>query len=246
MVRSEQPTTITHRRPRRSPCSSPVQPYCSRRDRARRSTPPAYGRPSSRQRRADHRSHGHPHNYRRRSRTSVATPPKVVPAASGPSDLNTPGYRLMLAGNYAAALPFLRQAVAGLLDPANPVTAYANFNLGQDSRQARPMRRSHPLPATSPTTRARPPRSPRRDRLRKTLRQPTSPANEQRATLPRPPRSRQWTRQSERLRQSLPVSRTSLIWLNEAAFLATLDPSSQRGGRRNAATLGQCGVNDSR
>jgi tetratricopeptide (TPR) repeat protein len=37
----------------------------------------------------------------------------------------------MLAGNYAAALPLLREAVAGLADPANPVTAYANFNLGQ-------------------------------------------------------------------------------------------------------------------
>ena len=37
----------------------------------------------------------------------------------------------MLAGNYAAALPLLQQAVAGLDDPANPVTAYANFNLGQ-------------------------------------------------------------------------------------------------------------------
>jgi len=47
------------------------------------------------------------------------------------SDLNTQGYRLLLAGNYAAALPLLQQAVAGLTDPANPVTAYANFNLGQ-------------------------------------------------------------------------------------------------------------------
>ena len=37
----------------------------------------------------------------------------------------------MLDGNYAAALPLLRQAVAGLTDPSNPVTAYANFNLGQ-------------------------------------------------------------------------------------------------------------------
>ena len=37
----------------------------------------------------------------------------------------------MLAGRYTAALPLLRQAVAGLTDPGNPVTAYANFNLGQ-------------------------------------------------------------------------------------------------------------------
>jgi serine/threonine-protein kinase len=47
------------------------------------------------------------------------------------SDLNTQGYRLILAGDYTGALPLLRQAVAGLSDPGNPVTAYANFNLGQ-------------------------------------------------------------------------------------------------------------------
>jgi tetratricopeptide (TPR) repeat protein len=65
--------------------------------------------------------------------TPVTAPPKtVLPAGvSAASDLNSRGYRLMLAGNYAAALPLLQHAVAGLLDPANPVTAYANFNLGQ-------------------------------------------------------------------------------------------------------------------
>ena len=72
--------------------------------------------------------------------TTVVAPPSpgAAPAKSAPpsrpsaaSDLNTQGYRLMLASNYAAALPLLRRAVAGLLDPANPVTAYANFNLGQ-------------------------------------------------------------------------------------------------------------------
>jgi Tfp pilus assembly protein PilF len=47
------------------------------------------------------------------------------------SDLNTRGYRLILAGSYSAALPLLQRAVVGLTDPANPVTAYANFNLGQ-------------------------------------------------------------------------------------------------------------------
>jgi tetratricopeptide (TPR) repeat protein len=47
------------------------------------------------------------------------------------SDLNTQGYRLLLVGNYSAALPLLQRAVAGLADPTNPVTAYANFNLGQ-------------------------------------------------------------------------------------------------------------------
>ena len=65
--------------------------------------------------------------------TTSTTPPPPAPSASSgdASDLNTRGYRLMLAGNYAAALPLLQQAVAGLADPANPVTAYANFNLGQ-------------------------------------------------------------------------------------------------------------------
>jgi hypothetical protein len=73
--------------------------------------------------------------------TTVSTPPRTVtsPAtatvqpstATNANDLNTQGYRLMLAGNYAGALPLLRQAVAGLSNPADPVTAYANFNLGQ-------------------------------------------------------------------------------------------------------------------
>ena len=73
-------------------------------------------------------------------RTTTAPAPAkktVVKAPSAPatqtdaSDLNTQGYRLLLAGQYSAALPLLQQAVAGLTDPANPVTAYANFNLGQ-------------------------------------------------------------------------------------------------------------------
>ena len=65
--------------------------------------------------------------------TVAATSGAPAPAGVGSSanDLNTRGYELMLAGNYSAALPLLRQAVAGLVDPANPVTAYANFNLGQ-------------------------------------------------------------------------------------------------------------------
>jgi hypothetical protein len=72
--------------------------------------------------------------------TTITAPPKTVTVAntgaapagtSTANDLNTQGYRLMLAGNYAAALPLLRAAVAGLADPTNPVTAYANFNLGQ-------------------------------------------------------------------------------------------------------------------
>jgi len=46
-------------------------------------------------------------------------------------ELNTRGYELMLSGNYGAALPLLQRAAARLTDPANPVTAYANYNLGQ-------------------------------------------------------------------------------------------------------------------
>jgi hypothetical protein len=72
--------------------------------------------------------------------TTTTTAPKTVnpPTALGgsavapsASDLNTRGYELMLSGKYPAALPLLQQAVAGLTDPADPVTAYANFNLGQ-------------------------------------------------------------------------------------------------------------------
>ena len=46
-------------------------------------------------------------------------------------ELNTRGYRLMLTGDYIAALPLLRAAVGRLNDPTNPVTFFANFNLGQ-------------------------------------------------------------------------------------------------------------------
>ncbi len=63
-----------------------------------------------------------------RPTTTTAT---AAAASTGASDLNTRGYELMLAGRYGAALPLLQQAVAGLGDPSDPVTAYANFNLGQ-------------------------------------------------------------------------------------------------------------------
>ncbi len=63
--------------------------------------------------------------------TAKGATPKSPLTQAGASDLNTRGYRLLLAGNYAAALPLLQQAVGGLSDPTNPVTAYANFNLGQ-------------------------------------------------------------------------------------------------------------------
>ena len=134
VVRSEQPTTIIHQRPRRSPVliagaallllagivlAGALLPHTGGPARVKGALTTARTVTLTTTVAAP--------------RTSVTTPPKVVPpaGASAPSDLNTQGYRLMLAGNYAAALPFLRQAVAGLLDPANPVTAYANFNLGQ-------------------------------------------------------------------------------------------------------------------
>ena len=141
--------------------------------------------------------------------TPVTTPPKPVPPAraSGPSDLNTQGYRLMLAGNYAAALPLLRQAVAGALDPANPVTAYETSTSAKDTVKLGQCAAAMPYlqRGTSP---ARPPGSPRRNRLRPTPRQATSPADERRATLPRPTRSRQRERQSGRLRRSCQSAET--------------------------------------
>jgi serine/threonine-protein kinase len=63
--------------------------------------------------------------------TPTTTRAAAQPSPTNANDLNTRGYRLMLTGDYTAALPLLRQAVAGLTNPGNPVTAYANFNLGQ-------------------------------------------------------------------------------------------------------------------
>jgi tetratricopeptide (TPR) repeat protein len=62
------------------------------------------------------------------ARTTTA---RRSPAAVDPHTLNNRGYSLMLAGDYTTALPLLERAVRGLTDPADPVTAYANFNLGQ-------------------------------------------------------------------------------------------------------------------
>jgi Helix-turn-helix domain len=64
--------------------------------------------------------------------SSGGTPAQTTSIKRTPAvELNTRGYRLMLSGDYIAALPLLRAAVDGLDDPANPVTFYANFNLGQ-------------------------------------------------------------------------------------------------------------------
>ena len=64
-------------------------------------------------------------------RPTVTSATATPAAAIDPVELNTRGYELFLAGKYARALPFLHRAVAGLNDPSNPVTYYANINLGQ-------------------------------------------------------------------------------------------------------------------
>jgi tRNA A-37 threonylcarbamoyl transferase component Bud32 len=61
-----------------------------------------------------------------------ATPPPP-PTTSGSlsgSALDSAGYRKMQAGDYAGALPLLRQAVAKLSGVGYPSEAYANYNLG--------------------------------------------------------------------------------------------------------------------
>jgi eukaryotic-like serine/threonine-protein kinase len=69
--------------------------------------------------------------------TTVTAP---APASSGSSgsgsgslsglELNNAGYTKMQAGDYAGALPLLRQAVAKLSGVGYPTEAYANYNLG--------------------------------------------------------------------------------------------------------------------
>ena len=62
--------------------------------------------------------------------TTVPTP--SVPSGAGGHSLNDQGYRLMQAGNYAAALPLLQQAVLKLrgTGPSDPYEGYSNYNLG--------------------------------------------------------------------------------------------------------------------
>lgn len=69
--------------------------------------------------------------------TTVTTPASTgssgSAAASGSLSglqLNNAGYSKMLAGDYAGALPLLRQAVAKLTGVGFPNEAYANYNLG--------------------------------------------------------------------------------------------------------------------
>jgi len=67
--------------------------------------------------------------------TTVTAPANPSSSSSGSvslsgSQLNIAGYRKVLGGDYAGALPLLRQAVAKLSGVGYPNEAYANFNLG--------------------------------------------------------------------------------------------------------------------
>lgn len=69
--------------------------------------------------------------------TTVTAPASTGSSASGSGSgslsglqLNNAGYTKMLAGDYAGALPLLRQAVAKLSGVGFPNEAYANYNLG--------------------------------------------------------------------------------------------------------------------
>jgi serine/threonine protein kinase len=64
---------------------------------------------------------------------TVTTPPSPPPPASSSlsgSALNNAGFRKLQAGDYAGALPLLRQAVAKLSGVGYPTEAWANYNLG--------------------------------------------------------------------------------------------------------------------
>jgi eukaryotic-like serine/threonine-protein kinase len=67
-------------------------------------------------------------------RSSVTSTPAATAAAAGTGGhaLNDAGYAKMRAGDYAAALPLLQQAVQQLrgAGPADPYEAYANYNVG--------------------------------------------------------------------------------------------------------------------
>lgn len=66
-------------------------------------------------------------------KTVTTAPSPQPPASSGSlsgSALNNAGFRKMQAGDYAAALPLLQQAVARLSGVGFPTEAWANYNLG--------------------------------------------------------------------------------------------------------------------
>ena len=69
--------------------------------------------------------------------TTVTAPANTDSSGSGSGsgslsgvELNNAGYRKVLAGDYAGAVPLLRQAVAKLRGVGYPNEAYANYNLG--------------------------------------------------------------------------------------------------------------------
>jgi eukaryotic-like serine/threonine-protein kinase len=62
--------------------------------------------------------------------SSPPPPPPAPPSSLSGSQLNKAGYQKQQAGDYAGALPLLRQAVAKLAGVGYPTEAYANYNLG--------------------------------------------------------------------------------------------------------------------
>lgn len=78
-----------------------------------------------------------------------AKPPKTTPAPTPPQPtgadaLEAKGYQLMLDGNYGAAIPVLRQAVAAA-DRSSLTYAYALYNLGRSLRLAGDPRDAVPI-----------------------------------------------------------------------------------------------------
>nr|MDQ6916126.1 serine/threonine-protein kinase [Actinomycetota bacterium] len=76
------------------------------------------------------------------SSTPAATPSTA--GGAGPSGLETQGHQLMLDGNYSAAIPILRQAIAAA-SPQDVVYAYALYDLGRSLRLAGDPRAAIPI-----------------------------------------------------------------------------------------------------
>ena len=105
----------------------------------------------------------------------VTTPARLEPPPRRPgpprrrrhrraaSDLNTRGYRLMLAGNYTAALPCFQQAGRRPIDVPRTRSRRSRTSTSVRRSSARTSISAaaiHPLPATWPSMPGRPPRSP--------------------------------------------------------------------------------------
>jgi tetratricopeptide (TPR) repeat protein len=65
----------------------------------------------------------------------VTTQAKSAPAPPGPDALEAQGHQLMVGGDYSAAIPVLRHAVA-TADPSSLIYAYALYDLGRSLRLA--------------------------------------------------------------------------------------------------------------